>query len=220
MWARSRQNVFAWLVVGPFAIVLAFPFYWMLMTSLKTNGDLYNVENVPFVFNEAEATPMERHPLKDQEWLPLGVENVTTSNYEFIFRDTKYVDWLQNTALIGLIVVLITLALALAGGLCARAALGRLGAERRRGDLPHLPRPADTAVPAPLAGGGRAGPAGPVVVAHPRLPLLHGPLLDLAPDGVLQDDPARARGRRDDRRRLAPEGSGACRLPDLAAQGS
>ena len=32
MWSRSKQNVFAWLVVGPFAIVLAFPFYWMLMT--------------------------------------------------------------------------------------------------------------------------------------------------------------------------------------------
>jgi ABC-type glycerol-3-phosphate transport system permease component len=101
-----RESLLSYLVVGPFAIVLAFPFYWMLMTSFKTNGDLYNVQNVPFVFNKAEATPTERLPLKDHEWLPLGVENVTTSNYEFIFRDTKYVDWLENTALIGLIVVL------------------------------------------------------------------------------------------------------------------
>ena len=30
-----------------------FPFYWMLITSLKTNSDLYNVTNIPFWFNEA-----------------------------------------------------------------------------------------------------------------------------------------------------------------------
>ena len=116
MWARSRHNVVAWLVVGPFAIVLAFPFYWMLMTSFKTNSDLYNVENVPFVFNEEEVAPGERLPLKDQEWLPLGIENITTSNYEFVIRDTNYVEWLENTALLGGIVVLITLLLAVPAG--------------------------------------------------------------------------------------------------------
>jgi multiple sugar transport system permease protein len=116
MLSRWRNDLVSWLVVGPFAIVLAFPFYWMLMTSFKTNGDLYNVQNVPFVFNKTEPNPMERLPLKDQDWLPLGIENVTTSNYEFVFKDTKYVDWLQNTALVGLVVVLITLMLALPAG--------------------------------------------------------------------------------------------------------
>jgi multiple sugar transport system permease protein len=116
MWARSRHNVVAWLVVGPFAIVLAFPFYWMLMTSFKTNSDLYNVQNVPFVFNEEEVAPNENLPLKDHEWLPLGVENVTTANYSFIFNQTNYVDWLENTALLGAIVVLITLAVSMPAG--------------------------------------------------------------------------------------------------------
>jgi multiple sugar transport system permease protein len=114
--SRTRQNVVAWLVVGPFAIVLAFPFYWMLITSFKTNGDLYNIENVPFVFNEAEPAPGESLRFKDHGWLPLGFEHATTSNYRFVLQDTKYVDWLQNTALIGAIVVLITLALALPAG--------------------------------------------------------------------------------------------------------
>jgi len=31
-----------------FFLLAAFPFYWMLITSFKTNGDLYNVSNVPF----------------------------------------------------------------------------------------------------------------------------------------------------------------------------
>jgi multiple sugar transport system permease protein len=116
MWARSKDNIIPWLVVGPFAIVLAFPFYWMLMTSFKTNGDLYNIQNVPFVFNETEAAPGESLPFKDYGWLPLGIEHATTSNYRFVLQDTNYVDWLQNTALIGAIVVLITLALALPAG--------------------------------------------------------------------------------------------------------
>ena len=33
---RRRESLLTYLVVGPFAIVLAFPFYWMLVTALKT----------------------------------------------------------------------------------------------------------------------------------------------------------------------------------------
>ena len=38
---RTYNNFWTYLAVGPFAIVLAFPFYWMLQTSLKTDQDLY-----------------------------------------------------------------------------------------------------------------------------------------------------------------------------------
>ena len=118
MGARLKHNVVSWLVVGPVAIVLAFPFYWMLMTSLKTNGDLYNIEHNPFVFNAAEAAPNEDQPLRGQGWLPLGIENVTTHNYRFLFEEPgiHYLRWLENTALVGAIVVLITLALSLPAG--------------------------------------------------------------------------------------------------------
>lgn len=34
-----------------FVVLLAFPFYWMLIASFKPNADLYNVENNPFLFN-------------------------------------------------------------------------------------------------------------------------------------------------------------------------
>ena len=118
MGPRGRNTLISWLVVGPFAILLAFPFYWMLMTSLKTNGDLYDIENNPFVFNEAFAAPNEAQPLHGYGWLPLGVENITTRNYSFLFNEpgVNYVQWLQNTALVGGIVVLITLALSLPAG--------------------------------------------------------------------------------------------------------
>jgi multiple sugar transport system permease protein len=118
MSPRARQSLVSWLVVGPFAIILAFPFYWMLMTSLKTNGDLYDVEHNPFVFNPALAAPNEKQPLSEQGWLPLGIENITTRNYEFLFTEpgVNYVDWLKNTLVVGGIVVLITLALSIPAG--------------------------------------------------------------------------------------------------------
>ena len=95
MFARLKETGAAWLVVGPFAIVLAFPFYWMLVTALKTDTDLYNTENVPFKFQEGSPT---------------------TRNFEFLFENTQYRTWLENTAIVGAVVVVITLLLAVPAG--------------------------------------------------------------------------------------------------------
>ena len=93
--APRRENVLPWLIVGPFAIVLAFPFYWMLMTALRADNDLYDIEQVPFKFN---------------------ADSPTLNNFRFLFEQTDYREWLQNTAIIGGAVVVITLVLALPAG--------------------------------------------------------------------------------------------------------
>jgi multiple sugar transport system permease protein len=103
---RTYNNVWTYLVVGPFALVLAFPFYWMLWTSLKTDLDLYNVENVPFSF---------------------GNGSPTTRNFTFLFTDTEYLRWLGNTVLVGLVVVAITLAVSLPAGYALARLSGRWG---------------------------------------------------------------------------------------------
>jgi multiple sugar transport system permease protein len=90
-----RRGIAPYLIVGPISIVLAFPFYWMLWTALKTDADLYNVENNPYGF---------------------GSGSPTTRNFTFLFTDTEYGQWLVNTALVGLAVVVITLVLALPAG--------------------------------------------------------------------------------------------------------
>jgi multiple sugar transport system permease protein len=95
MFAGLKRNTLAYLVVGPFAILLAFPFYWMLVTALKTDADIYNVENVPYRFSSGSPT---------------------TANFELLFNETEYGRWLVNTAIVGIAVVLITLALALPAG--------------------------------------------------------------------------------------------------------
>jgi multiple sugar transport system permease protein len=112
-WSSIRSNGLSYLVVGPFAIVLAFPFYWMLTTMLKTNGDLYNPENVPFKFTTVKGDPEGRSP--------------TFDHVSFIFHHTNYVRWLENTAFVGALVVVITLVLAVPAGYALARLSGRLG---------------------------------------------------------------------------------------------
>ncbi len=106
MTHNARSKLAPYLVVGPFAIVLAFPFYWMLWTALKTDADLYNVENVPFKWEHGSPT---------------------TRNFTFLFTDTQYATWLQNTLLVGVVVVVITLALALPAGYALARLSGGVG---------------------------------------------------------------------------------------------
>ena len=95
MKATRRESLLSWLIVTPFAIVLAFPFYWMLMTALRADNDLYDIEQVPFKFN---------------------ADSPTLNNFKFLFEQTDYREWLQNTAIVGAAVVVITLVLALPAG--------------------------------------------------------------------------------------------------------
>jgi multiple sugar transport system permease protein len=89
---RRRQTLSSYLIVVPFAIVLAFPFYWMLITALRADNDLYSIEEVPFKFNG---------------------DSPTGANFRFLFEQTDYDRWLLNTALVGIAVVAITLVIAL-----------------------------------------------------------------------------------------------------------
>ncbi|HTA58365.1 MAG TPA: carbohydrate ABC transporter permease [Candidatus Baltobacteraceae bacterium] len=88
-----------------FTTLLAFPFYWMIITSFKQNVDLYTMENNPFLFN---ASP-------------------TLAHLKFLFTETRFVRWLGNTAFVGVIVVLITLVLAIPAAYSLARLAGRWG---------------------------------------------------------------------------------------------
>ena len=102
----GREKLLSYLVLGPFAILLAFPFYWMLWTSFKSDIDLYNVENVPFKFEQGSPT---------------------VKNYRFLLEDTQYLTWVKNTVLVGAVVVVITLLLAVPAGYALARLSGRWG---------------------------------------------------------------------------------------------
>ena len=72
------------------ALLLSFPFYWMLLTTFKRTSDLYDLKNNPLLFNEAP----------------------TLEHWRFLFADTLYPRWVANTLAVGAAVVVITLLLA------------------------------------------------------------------------------------------------------------
>jgi multiple sugar transport system permease protein len=75
-------------------VFAAFPFYWMLITTFKADGDLYDLKSIPYWFNTAP----------------------TLEHIKYLFTETLFVQWLMNSALIGLCVVAITLLVALPAG--------------------------------------------------------------------------------------------------------
>ena len=91
--------------IALFVVLTTFPFYWMLITSLKSNSDLYNVTNIPFWFNEAP----------------------TFEHFRYLFEQTLFARWLLNSLIIGVCVVIITLIAALPAGYSLARMTGRSG---------------------------------------------------------------------------------------------
>jgi multiple sugar transport system permease protein len=105
MPVAARRTVFTYFWVLLFAILLAFPFYWMGMTAFKTFADLLNLENIPFKFNPSP----------------------TLDNFKYLFQETHYPTWLLNTVVIGIVVVVFTLLLAVPAGYALARLSGRWG---------------------------------------------------------------------------------------------
>jgi multiple sugar transport system permease protein len=101
-----REKGLAYLIVGPFAILLAFPFYVMVITAFKDQTEFYNPEVTPYWFGENSPT-----------W----------DNATFLFENTQYPTWLKNTAIVGVCVVAITLVLAVPAGYALARLAGRVG---------------------------------------------------------------------------------------------
>src|SRR5262249_49445758 len=81
-------------LIGAFAAFAAFPFLWMLITMFKQTNDLLDPNHNPFLY--------EQPP--------------TLENLRVLFEETYFVQWIANTLLIGVLVVLITLCLAVPAG--------------------------------------------------------------------------------------------------------
>lgn len=88
-----------------FALFASLPFLWMLITAFKQDADLYNRTNNPFIFNMAP----------------------TLSHIKYLFTETQFVQWLLNTAFVGVMVVGITLVLAIPAGYSLVRLAGRWG---------------------------------------------------------------------------------------------
>ena len=98
-------NLAHWVTVILFTVLLAFPFYWMVIATFKQSSDLYNITNNPFLFN---ARP-------------------TLENLHLLLYETRFLRLVANTALVGVLVVGITLVLALPAAYALARLTGRWG---------------------------------------------------------------------------------------------
>jgi multiple sugar transport system permease protein len=82
-----------------FTVLMLFPFYWMLITSVKPNKELYSVKSLPF-------------------W----VFNPTIEHWTYLFKNTLFTQWTWNT----LFISIVSTTISLISGIMAGYALSRL----------------------------------------------------------------------------------------------
>src|SRR5680860_1623323 len=80
----ERQVLYGVAVI--FSLFAFIPFAWMIMTMFKTNNDLYNPRNNPFLYNDPP----------------------TLSNLDLLWNDTSYRTFILNTFIIAVVVMAIT----------------------------------------------------------------------------------------------------------------
>jgi multiple sugar transport system permease protein len=92
-------------VVTLFVIFTAFPFYWMLIATFKTDQDIYRAGNNPFIFNQPP----------------------TLENLDLLLNQTNYLHFIGNSLFVGLCVVAITILLAVPAAYSLARLAGRWG---------------------------------------------------------------------------------------------
>jgi len=89
-----RRHALIYLGLTPFLVIAVFPIFWMLITAIKQDADLYLVDAVPFWFRQAP----------------------TWHNFDFLFHNTSYGAWIVNTMLVSFWVSVITILTAVPAG--------------------------------------------------------------------------------------------------------
>jgi multiple sugar transport system permease protein len=83
---RFKRLLRIWLPIGFFLVLALFPFYWMAITSLKPNAELYNTR-----------------------MMPLLVHHPTLKHYVDLLTETSFLEWTWNTMLVAIVSTAISL---------------------------------------------------------------------------------------------------------------
>jgi multiple sugar transport system permease protein len=86
--ALGGRIVRLYLPLAFFVVALLFPFYWMLITSIKPNRELYN-----------------------SKIMPLIVHQPTLKHYVDLLSETSFLTWTYNTMLVAVITTLVSVVL-------------------------------------------------------------------------------------------------------------
>jgi multiple sugar transport system permease protein len=84
----------------PFILFSLFPFYFMVITSFKADGELYNLKANPFIIQLSPTHP-------DYSGGP------TLEHYQLLLRDTPFLTWLFNSVLVSVLATAISIVIAI-----------------------------------------------------------------------------------------------------------
>jgi multiple sugar transport system permease protein len=100
---KWRRWVFFRIPLGAFVFTLLFPFYWMMVTAVRPDNELYRPWSAP-------------------NYAPFWTTHPTLDHIRYLLRETLFNTWMLNTLLISVAATLISLVC----GLLAAYALSRL----------------------------------------------------------------------------------------------
>ena len=92
--ARIRSTAFGYANMIPFLAFALFPFYYMVITSLKKDAELYNLKAVPFLIQTG----------------------VITDHYRYLFFKTEFLTWIKNSLIISVVATSVSLVIAILAG--------------------------------------------------------------------------------------------------------
>jgi len=95
--AHWRRWVFFYVPVTAFVVMLLFPFYWMVITTLRPDKELYRPWNAP-------------------NYAPFWTNNPTLEHIRDLLSETLFTTWMVNTMFISLVATLISLLCGLFAG--------------------------------------------------------------------------------------------------------
>jgi len=92
--SKIRSAMFGYANIVPYLFFALFPFYYMVVTSLKNDAELYNLKAVPFLIQTG----------------------VITDHYRYLFFKTEFFTWMKNSLIISVTATAISLVIAILAG--------------------------------------------------------------------------------------------------------
>jgi multiple sugar transport system permease protein len=92
--SRIRSNLFGYANLAPYVAFALFPFYYMVITSLKKDTELYNLSAVPLLIQSG----------------------IITDHYRYLFFKTEFWTWMKNSLIISVVSTSISLVIAILAG--------------------------------------------------------------------------------------------------------
>jgi multiple sugar transport system permease protein len=92
--SQLRSAAFGYANLVPYVLFALFPFYYMIVTSLKNDAELYDLKAVPFLIQTG----------------------VITDHYKYLFFKTEFLTWMKNSLIISVTATAISLVISILAG--------------------------------------------------------------------------------------------------------